>query len=68
MSPRLKDVVELLGTAARQVHKGEITPAQGSSLASIATALIKAIETASLDMRVSLLEVRSKQDIDEFET
>ena len=67
MSPRLKDVVELLGTAARQVHSGEITPAQGSSLASIATALIKAIETASLDMRVSLLEVRSKQDIDEFE-
>ena len=67
MSPRLKDVVELLGEAAKQVHSGEITPAQGSSLASICSALVKAIEVASLDMRVAVLEVKSKQDMDEFE-
>jgi len=67
MSPRLKDVVELLGTAAKEVHSGKITPSQGSSLASIATALIKAVESASLEMRVSLLEVRTKRgDTDEF--
>ena len=67
MSPRLKDVVELLQTAAKQVHEGEITPSQGSALASMATALIKAVESASLEIRVSLLEVRSKRgDTDEF--
>ena len=66
MSPRLKDVVELLGTAAKQVHSGDITPAQGSSLASIATALIKAIEVATLETRVAVLEVRTKKDTDEF--
>jgi hypothetical protein len=67
MSPRLKDVVELLGTAAKEVHSGKISPSQGSSLASIATALIKAVESASLEIRVSLLEVRTKRgDTDEF--
>lgn len=68
MSPRLKDVVELLGTAARQVHRGEITPSQGSSIASIAATLIKAIEVASLETRVAVLEVKTKRDMDEFES
>jgi hypothetical protein len=58
MNPKLKDVVELLGMAAKQVHRGEITPAQGSSLASIATALIKAVESAEFALRLSILEVR----------
>ncbi len=58
MNPKLKDVVELLGMAAKQVHRGEITPAQGSSLASIATALIKAVESAELTLRLSILEMR----------
>ena len=65
MSPRLKDVVELLGNAAREVHTREITPAQGSSLASICSTLVKAIEVASLETRVAVLEVRTKRDIDE---
>lgn len=66
MSPRLKDVVELLGNAAREVHEGTITPSQGSSLASICTALVKAIEVASLETRVAVLEVRTKRgDTDE---
>ena len=66
MSPRLKDVVELLGNAAKEVHSGEITPAQGSSLASICSTLVKAIEVASLETRVAVLEVRTKRgDTDE---
>ena len=66
MSPRLKEVVEMLGTAAKQVHRGEITPAQGSSLASICSTLVKAIEVASLETRVAVLEVRTKRgDTDE---
>jgi hypothetical protein len=67
MSPRLKDVVELLQTAAKQVHEGTISPAQGSSLASICSTLVKAIEVASLETRVAVLEVKQRRDIDEFE-
>ncbi len=66
MSPRLKDVVALLGEAAQQVHSGEITPAQGSSLASIATALVKVVESAEVEMRLSVLEVRQKRGSDGF--
>jgi hypothetical protein len=67
MSPRLKDVVQLLSDAATEVHEGKITPAQGSSLASICATLVKALETASLEMRLSVLEVRLRGDRDEFE-
>lgn len=66
MNPKLKDIVQLLGMAAKQVHSGQITPAQGSSLASIATALIKAVESAELEMRLAVLEVRLKGDPNEY--
>ncbi len=66
MNPKLKDIVQLLGMAAKQVHAGQITPQQGSALASIATALIRAVESAELEMRLAVLEVRLKGDRNEF--
>jgi hypothetical protein len=62
MNPKLKDVVELLATSARQVHSGEISPAAGSSLAAIATALVRAVESAELSLRLSILEIQLRGD------
>jgi hypothetical protein len=56
MHPKLKPMVELLSKSAIQVHEGKITPAQGSAIASIATALIKAVESTELQSRLDELE------------
>ncbi len=55
----------MLRDAAREVHDGKLTPQQGSALASISTALLKALESADLEVRVSYLEVRARKELDE---
>ena len=62
--PKLKPMVELLSKSAVQVHAGEITPAQGSAIASIATALIKAVESTELQTRLDELERKLMQEPD----
>jgi hypothetical protein len=58
MNPRLKPVLDLLGTAITQVHTGAITPAQGSSIANLAGALIKAVDSAEFATKLEQLEKR----------
>ncbi len=67
MNPELKGVVQLLATAAREVHAGEISPSQGSALAAIGSTLVKAVESAELSLRLSILEVRLGQSRDDFD-
>lgn len=59
MSPRLRDVVTMLQDAARDVRSGDIKPSQGQALAAIASALLRALEQADLEIRVMALEVRT---------
>ncbi len=67
MSPRMKNVVTLLSNAAAEVHEGRISPSQGSSLATICATLVKALETAQIEMRLSVLEVKLRGDANGFE-
>ena len=64
LHPKLKPVVELLSKSATEVHDAKITPAQGAAIASIATALIKAVESTELQIRLDELERKLTQEPD----
>jgi hypothetical protein len=55
---RMKPVLDMLAKSMEQVHRGEISPQQGSSLAALAGALCKVSELSDLEIRISVLEVR----------
>ncbi len=65
MTPDLRSVVFMLQDAARDVRSGDIKPSQGQALAAIASALLRAIEQADLDVRVAVLEVKTRREENE---
>lgn len=62
LHPKLRPIVDLLHKSANEVHDGKITPAQGASIASIAQALIKAVESTELQTRLDDLEKKLVQE------
>ena len=58
---RLRPVLDLLGESIKQVHEGKISPAQGSAIASLASAMCRVSEVAELEVRLTTLEIRLKE-------
>ena len=69
MNPSIKPVVDLLSQSVREVHEGTITPSQGQAIAALGSSLIKAVESAELAIRMSVVEMRLNsgwREVDEF--
>lgn len=64
MSPTLRPIVDLLKRAAREVYSKEITPSQATALASVATALVKTVESAELQVQLDVLEKRLTEELE----
>ena len=63
--PKIKgagDLTKALGAILEAVAKGEITPAEGQTLAGILEAYRKVLETADFEARISALEKRGIND------
>jgi hypothetical protein len=54
------NVAELLAGAINQVRRGELDPRVGNTLGYLASALLKALETGTLETRLSALEAAMK--------
>jgi hypothetical protein len=52
----LSGLLTMLEQSAQEVHDGRISPAAGSSIASIVSAIVKALETADLTKRIESIE------------
>jgi hypothetical protein len=58
---RLRPVLDLLAVSIEQVHTGTISPAQGSAIASLASAMCRVNEVAELEIRLTTLEIRLRK-------
>jgi len=65
MNPRLRPVLDVLSASIDQVHKGSLSPSQGSSIAALCTALVRVVETSEMEARLVVLEARYRRS-DEF--
>ena len=54
------NVAELLAGAINQVRRGQLDPRVGNTLGFLAATLLKALETGSLEARLSALEAATK--------
>jgi len=53
---RAQDIVGALGTVAEAVGRGELSPEEGSAVASILETQRKAVETVDIERRIAALE------------
>jgi hypothetical protein len=54
----MRPVLDMLAKSMEQVHRGEISPSQGSAIAALAGALCKVSELTDLEIRIGTLEIR----------
>jgi len=59
----LRPTLETLFTALDEVHSGELDPRQASAMASLAGAIGRLYETASLEQRLEAIEKMNEQTI-----
>ena len=60
---RLKPTLELLETAIKQVHSETLQPSQGMAMASLASAVVKVLESGIMEERLSRLEEAIKDTL-----
>jgi len=53
---RLQPLLDLLSESIEQTHRGELKPAQGQAIASLASALVKVTEVAEFETRLVVIE------------
>jgi hypothetical protein len=53
---RLRPTLDLIERAIQEVHEGKLEPRIGTSMASLASALVKVLESGILEERLSKLE------------
>jgi hypothetical protein len=53
---RLQPLLDLLGQSIEEAHRGELKPAQGQAIASLASALVKVTEVAEFETRLLIVE------------
>jgi hypothetical protein len=58
MTPKMRAIVNLLSKSADEIHEGTISPAQGQAIAAVASALIKAMDSAEFATKLEQLEKR----------
>jgi hypothetical protein len=61
------DAVDVLGTIIAAVGAGEITPSEGSALASLADAYARSINVADLALRLDNMEKKQNENISAME-
>jgi hypothetical protein len=61
------DAVDVLGTIIDAVGTGRITPSEGSALASLVDAYVRAINVADLELRLDSNEKKLNEDISTME-
>ncbi len=59
----LRPTLETLFAALDEVHSGELDPRQASAMASLASAIGRLYETASLEQRLEAIEKMNEQNI-----
>ena len=57
---RIQPIAESMERALIEVHSGDITPAQGTAMASIAGALLKLLQLVEFEERIKKLEEESE--------
>jgi hypothetical protein len=54
--PALLEVYETLEAGLREVHTGDLTPASGAAMASIARAMVSVLQAGELEQRLRAIE------------
>jgi len=60
---QLRPTLDLLEQAMKEVHEDKLQPSKGTAIASLASALVKVLESGILEERLVKLEERLKEEI-----
>lgn len=58
---KLKPVLDILSTSIEDVKAGTMTPAQGSSIAALATSICRVTEMAEFEIRLKVFEIEARR-------